>query len=254
MPDDLDVVPLHLLKPLHGQGGIALGAFDGERMVGFVFGYLGRTATGQLVHCSHQMGVDPEYQSAGVGHRLKAAQREVALSQGLALMTWTYDPLQSRNAYLNIHKLGAVCRKYNIDYYGAMTDGINAGLPSDRFQVEWWLEQVGTAAGQTAKSISRSVAGSTVVEALAGRLTAGGLVLPEDPVLDAESKVVTIEIPSDYGVVKASSRELALDWRLKTRAAFQAYFGRGYVVTGFSSWYQDELRRSRYSLERDWRP
>jgi chorismate synthase len=110
MPDDLEVVPLHILMPVQSHGGLLLGAFDGDALVGFVFGYLGMTQEGALKHCSHMMGVAPVYQSAGIGYQLKRAQREHALAQGHDLVTWTYDPLQSRNAYLNIRKLGAVCR------------------------------------------------------------------------------------------------------------------------------------------------
>ena len=139
IPDDLEVVPLHLLVTIQRNGGLLLGAFDGDDLVGFVFGFPGISSNGKFKHCSHLMGVAPSYQSRGVGHQLKLAQREFVLDQGIDLITWTYDPLESRNAYLNIHKLGGVCRTYARDYYGPLTDGLGAGLPSDRFQVEWWI-------------------------------------------------------------------------------------------------------------------
>ncbi len=118
------------------------GAWAGERLAGFVFGFLGfheaETAR-RLKHCSHMLGVHPDFRSAGVGYALKTYQREHVLRQGLDLITWTYDPLLARNAQLNIAKLGAVCTTYLPNLYGAMRDGLNAGLPSDRFQVDWWI-------------------------------------------------------------------------------------------------------------------
>ena len=139
---DTDVVPLHLLLTVQKNGGLVLGAFDeGGRMIGCLFGFLGaRDATAQqLKHCSHMMGVLEGWRGRGVGYQLKLAQREHALAQGLELVTWTYDPLESLNAALNIGKLGVVCRTYFRDLYGEMEDGLNVGLSSDRFQVEWWV-------------------------------------------------------------------------------------------------------------------
>ncbi len=136
---DIDVVPLHMLITPPRHGGLLLGAFDGERLAGFVFGFLGLTADGRLKHCSHMAGVHPDYRDHGVGYSLKLAQREHVLAQGLDLITWTFDPLETRNAALNFHKLGAVCNTYIRNLYGAMRAAINAGPPSDRFEVAWWI-------------------------------------------------------------------------------------------------------------------
>lgn len=136
---DIDVVPLHMLLTPPRHGGLLLGAFDGDRLVGFVFGFLGLTADGRLKHCSHMAGVHPDYRDQGVGYALKLAQREHVLAQGLDLVTWTFDPLETRNAQLNFHKLGAICNTYIRNLYGAMRAAINAGPPSDRFEVEWWI-------------------------------------------------------------------------------------------------------------------
>ena len=140
MPDERDVIPVHLLLSAQRNGALVLGAFEQGVLVGLLFGYWGIAAGGKLNHCSHLMGVAPEVQGQGVGYQLKLAQREFALVRGCELVTWTYDPLESRNANLNIHKLGAVCRTYCRDYYGPMEDGLNRGLPSDRFQVDWWID------------------------------------------------------------------------------------------------------------------
>ncbi|HSN73476.1 MAG TPA: GNAT family N-acetyltransferase, partial [Anaerolineae bacterium] len=136
---DLEIVPLHMLITPPRNGGLLLGAYDGERLVGFVFGFLGLTADGRLKHCSHMAGVHPDYRDQGVGYQLKLAQRGHVLAQGIDLITWTFDPLETRNAGLNFHKLGAVCNTYLRNLYGEMHDVLNAGLPSDRFQVDWWV-------------------------------------------------------------------------------------------------------------------
>ena len=116
---DLDVVPLHLLTTVAHNGGLVLGAFHGDRMVGFLLGFLGtdegqpnRPALARLKHCSHMLGVLPEYRGQHIGYQLKLAQRDYVSVQGVRLITWTYDPLESRNARLNIARLGAVCNTY----------------------------------------------------------------------------------------------------------------------------------------------
>ena len=143
---EVEVVPTHLLITAQKNGGLVLGAFEpqadgGQRMVGFVFGFAGLTGTGRLKHCSHMAGVVPERQGRNIGYRLKLAQREQVLALGIDLVTWTFDPLESRNARLNFHKLGVVCNTYLRHLYGAMRDELNAGLVSDRFQVDWHICQ-----------------------------------------------------------------------------------------------------------------
>ena len=127
---DVEIVPLHVLVTAAKNGGLLLGAFDGDRLAGFVFGFPGLTADGRLKHCSHMAGVHPDYRDQNLGYRLKLAQREVVLSQGIDLITWTFDPLEARNAWLNFHKLGAVCNTYLRNVYGDMRDGLNAACPA----------------------------------------------------------------------------------------------------------------------------
>jgi predicted GNAT superfamily acetyltransferase len=250
MADDLEVVPLHLLLSVQRNGGLLLGAFDGGQLVGFVFGFVGFTEEGRPKHCSHMMGVDPAYQSEGVGYQLKLAQRAFALEQGLDLVTWTYDPLESRNAYLNIHKLGAICRTYIRDYYGSMSDGLNRGLPSDRFQVEWWVG--GNAADSTLSRrslvISAGVRGNEQPWPLANvtRRTPAGFLEPGELVLDADALAIRVEIPADYQAIKATDPGLALAWRLGTRQIFEFYFSAGFAVVGFASHPVEGGRRSFY--------
>jgi predicted GNAT superfamily acetyltransferase len=231
MDSDLDVVPLHLLATAQRNGGLLLGAFQGSELVGFVFGFPGLTADGTLKHCSHMMGVASKYRGLGIGYSLKLAQREFALSQGHVLVTWTYDPLESRNANLNINKLGAVCRAYIRDYYGPMTDGLNVGLPSDRFQVEWWItrDRVSSRLGDGIVVPS----GADLAQAIAASRTLDGLRAPGPLTLDSDAPLVAVEIPSDYQEIKTVDAVLALRWREATRQVFERYFADGRAVVGF---------------------
>ena len=244
MPDDLEVVPLHLLVTVQRNGGLLLGAFDGASLVGCVFGFPGLTVEGRPKHCSHMMAVAPAYQSLGVGYQLKLAQR--AQAQGFDLIAWTYDPLESRNAYLNLHKLGGVCRRYIRDYYGPMADGLNRGLPTDRFEVEWWIgeERVQRRlAGRAVASVSGRVA-----QAHVPRRTRVGLLAPGQLALNADAPLVEVEVPADYQAIKAADPGLALEWRLATREVFEAYFAAGYTAVDFVSRLVEDERHSFYFL------
>jgi predicted GNAT superfamily acetyltransferase len=250
MSHDLEVVPLHLLVTAAKNGGMLLGAFDGEEMVGFVFGFIGLTAEGKVKHCSHMMGVLPGVQSRGIGYQLKLAQRDFVLAQGLDLVTWTYDPLESRNAYLNVAKLGAVSHTYLRDVYGVMADGLSAGVPSDRLEMEWWIGS---------EWVERRIAGEPrqpvaepAVPANTTRMLPSGFIEPAELLLDIDAPAVQVEIPGDYQTTKAANPGLAQEWRLATRQLFEAYFAAGYAVVDFLSTQVDGGRQSSYLLCQGW--
>ena len=227
---DVDVVPLHMLITPPRHGGLLLGAFDGERLAGFVFGFLGQTADGRLKHCSHMAGVHPDYRDQGVGYALKLAQREHVLAQGLDLVTWTFDPLETRNAWLNIHKLGAICHTYIRNLYGPMRAAINAGPPSDRFEVEWWIRSTRVVqrlrAGEISPSPSPSLGGRG--ERGAGGEDSGPLSLWERAGLREDHRLIAV--PVDFQAIKRSDMDLALRWRLQTRQAFEDAFAQGFTA------------------------
>jgi predicted GNAT superfamily acetyltransferase len=239
--NDIEVVPAHVLLTAQHNGGLVAGAWAGTRLAGFVFGFLGFHGDGtarRLKHCSHQLGVHPDFRCAGVGFALKKYQREYVLRQGLDLITWTYDPLLARNAQLNIAKLGAVCTTYLPDLYGPLRDGLNIGLPSDRFQVDWWI-----ASRRVADRIDRAAGDWN--SRLTDPLASGAAWLnpaspdndPQPPDLDftapAVAPTVLLPIPADFLTLKAADPTLALHWRMGTRAAFRTLFQQGYAVTDF---------------------
>lgn len=257
IPDWRDVVPGNLLITAHKNGGILVGAFDAdEKMIGFAFSFLGiEGLNGKFIlkHCSHMLAVLPEYRSQQIGVQLKLKQREIALAQGIPLMTWTYDPLLALNANLNLTRLGAFARHYIVSAYGEdVNDALNAGLPSDRFQVEWWMNsprvQARAAHKPHALDWNESVrAGAQEIMHVAFESNA----LPHiERVDEPQSDSILIEIPSQLSAVKAASRDLALDWRLRTRELFQRVFEMGYIATDVVFTSSAGVTRAAYLLTR----
>ena len=257
--DAIDVVPRHLLLTFQRHGGVVLGAFDAAgQMIGFAFGFPGQaapdnasTAGTAWQHCSHELGVVREWRGEGVGYQLKLAQRDWVMRQGLDLVTWTYDPLEIGNASLNIGKLGAICRCYLRDLYGAMVDGLNAHLPSDRFEVTWRL-----ASPRVARRVSEGwqrpnlealmATGAVVVNP--GRVDGEKLIRPSN-VQPSEARQILVEVPANFQAVKKTSLDLALEWRLNSRMAFETYFAAGYLVSDVLAAEVDSVRRAYYLLE-----
>ena len=226
------------------MGGVVLGAFDNKtgKMVAFLFGFLGREPGGPLKLCSQNMGVLKEWRRSGIAEALKRAQRERVLAQGLSLITWTYDPLEGPNAHLNLHKLRGISRRYIQNLYGTNFGALNAGLPSDRLLVEWWLrgthlETTTELAGETAPQIFQ-IEGEGVRRQIA------------HSDLGLQQELILLETPADIHPLKAADMALALDWRLKVREAFETYFGKGYIATDFISTVEGNERRNRYLLQR----
>lgn len=196
-------------------GGVAMGAFDGPLMAGFCYGFPAYDGREVWLH-SHLLGVMPAYRRQGLGARLKEAQREEALRRGYRRMTWTYDPLELPNAQLNIAKLGGVVREYLVDTYGALPDALNAGLPTDRFLLEWDL--TGRRSGSTPPPPEAP------------------LINPEGAAMDLclEGPVLRLTIPPDMRQrFEAGQKDDVLAWRLALRQACLHYLRRGYVITDF---------------------
>ncbi len=254
---DLSVVPHHVLLTAQRNGGVLLGAYEPEpdgALVGFVFGFLGYDPEHRRwKHCSLMCGVLPERRYRGVGYRLKLAQRAAVLAQGLDLVTWTFDPLQSANAHFNFAKLGVIARRYEEDVYGDMRDELNRGLPTDRFEVEWWLRSARVRArvdgeeGAHGNAKGRKLPEAPFVNVTERR---GGLLVNAEVRLDLQEGKLLVEIPTDLNALKRRDLELARRWRLETREIFRHYLGRGYLVSEFLVVPDGDGRRGFYLLER----
>ena len=158
---DAELVPLRMFVVADKVGGQVMGAFDGDAMVGFALSVPG-TRTGHVYLHSHMLAVKKDHRNSGLGRRLKLMQREDALARGIELIEWTFDPLEIKNAYLNIEKLGAIVRRYNINQYGITSSPLQGGLPSDRLIAEWWLkskrvEMLLTAGNKPAAKVASSI-------------------------------------------------------------------------------------------------
>jgi len=136
---DAELVPLRMFVVADKVGGQVMGAFAGDTMIAFALSVPG-TRTGHVYLHSHMLAVRKDYRNGGLGRRLKLMQREDALARGIELIEWTFDPLEIKNAYLNLEKLGAIARRYNINQYGITSSPLQGGLPSDRLIAEWWLK------------------------------------------------------------------------------------------------------------------
>ena len=202
--EDLDITPLRSFVITRRGGGFTLGAFDAtERLVGFAHALPAFDNSNQPYYYSQMLAVLPEVRNEGTGARLKLAQRSYAIERGIPLITWTFDPLQSRNAYLNLVKLGGLVRTYLSNYYGnSSTSSLHRGLDTDRLFVEWWVK-------------------SEVVE---GSLS--GEVRNDEP-------VAFVEVPRDVDKIKESNLAEAREWQLKIRAEFQELLSQGLYCAGF---------------------
>ena len=138
---DIELLPLRLFVVATRIGGQVLGAFDGDRMVGFCLAIPGMKPGNKSYLHSHMLGVLPEYRNAGVGRLLKLEQRTAALARGIDLIEWTFDPLEVKNAFFNIERLGAIVRRFVLNQYGISTSPLQGGLPTDRCIAEWWIAQ-----------------------------------------------------------------------------------------------------------------
>lgn len=245
---ELDATPASLLAILAKEGGIVLLALDGTEPAGFSYSLPGLTKDNRLKLVSHQTGVRSPYQNSGLGYQLKLAQREVALARQFDLVTWTFDPLQGRNAYLNLHKLGAVCNTYLRHLYGDMPDALNRGLPSDRFRVDWWIASSHVAHRLAGQSPTLTPAGSPYPIINPAPLLPNDFLAAPSAFDPPASPCCWLQVPLDFPLLKAGAPELALQWRLHTRDLFESYFNAGYTAVDFCR--GDD--RNFYLLQKDW--
>ena len=244
--DKLDVVSASMLASCCQHGGALLGAFEENRtLIGFVFS-LPALLGGRSIQHSHMLAVRSRYRDCGVGMSLKMAQYRRTLELGQDLITWTFDPLESKNGHLNLNRLNAVVKRYYVNLYGEKTSSeLHSALGTDRFLAEWHLASPPPAADQTSEL---KLDGLPL--ALEGELSREGFLRPGIPDPDLDSHSVGIEIPSSIQEVKERSLETAMQWRLRTREALLHYLSLGYQVTGLVRWKDQTGPRSFYQLVR----
>jgi predicted GNAT superfamily acetyltransferase len=248
---DLEVVPSRLMAVISRNGGMVIGAFEGKRMVGFAFSYPGYREE-RAVHCSHMLAVLPSHANRGIGFRLKQAQRNHVLHRGLDLMLWTFDPLEAKNAHLNLRRLGAVSHEFWENLYGRTSSLLHHGLDTDRLVARWNLNDdrsvlraCGDAGGPSVEDV---LGGSwTVVNRVRFR---DGLPRSGEPDPGARGPRLALEIPGDAQTLRLRHTRLARSWQLKVRRAFQALFRRGYQAVDFTSGEIEGMRRGLYLLEK----
>src|SRR6202030_373905 len=201
---DAELIPLRMFVVLEKVGGQVMGAFDGTGLVGFALSVPG-TRSGHIYLHSHMLAVRKDHRNSGLGRRLKLLQREDALARGIELIEWTFDPLEIKNSYLNIERLGAISRRYNINQYGITSSPLQGGLPSDRLIAEWWLK-------------------SKRVEML--------LATGKNPVFHQQT---AIEVPAQIYEWKAAAetRSLAQQVQERNRDQFLRAFDAGLTVLGY---------------------
>jgi predicted GNAT superfamily acetyltransferase len=215
---DIELVPLRIFVVGEKIGGQVIGAFENNELVGFAFAIPAVRNRHSFLY-SHMLAVRKQYRNSGLGRRLKLFQRDDALARGFELMEWTFDPLEIKNAYLNIEKLGAIVRRYTVNQYGITTSPLQGGLPTDRLVAEWWLK-------------------SKRVEQLLKEGT--------NPSFDNEK---TISVPAQIYDWKASSetRSLALEVQNRNRGEFLEAFANGLAVLGYQ---RDQQGNGKFLLGR----
>ena len=206
--DPTDLLPMRFLVVLTKVGGHVFGAFDGGKMVAFCFAMPGIKKGPRSYLHSHMLGVLPEYRDRRIGRELKLRQREEALSRKIELIEWTFDPLELKNAFFNIERLGAIVRRYAVNQYGITISPLHGGLPTDRCYAEWWID------GARAKAVI------------------DGSAQPSDPI-PSHDRVERIAYPVDIARIRAEERDRAREIQARNAEKFQSAFARGLAVTRF---------------------
>jgi predicted GNAT superfamily acetyltransferase len=242
---DRDIASVLMMRATNAVGGILVGAFDGARLVGFVYGFVGLDAARPIMH-SDMLAVKREYRGHDLGRRLKLAQRERVLARGLRLVTWTFDPLQARNAHLNFARLGVVSDRYHVNFYGEHSSSPLHATGTDRLWVSWPIAHDRVRARIQGEGFDEDTTALAHTPALV-HFGPGGEPLCED-FEKAEQPRILIEIPGDIGKIEKENPSLALEWRRATRRAFTDALSAGYLVEEFYRSARDGQRIGVYLL------
>ncbi len=211
---DLNIEPHHVMTRVQKYGGLVLGLYYNGELVGYTYALLGKW-DGEYFVYSHQAGVKKEHQDKGFGFLLKKAQRDEVQKMGYQVMRWNFDPLESMNAFFNIHRLGIISVEYERDIYGIGESGLHKGLSTDRLIATWKLDsdRVEKKMAQKNPSILEDV--------------------PQENLENFSHDTAYIEIPKNIRELKETRLSEAIEWRMKTRHLFESAFQKGYVVEDF---------------------
>jgi predicted GNAT superfamily acetyltransferase len=229
---DLDVVPATHLVAAREAGGVLIGAFEGEMLVGFVYGFPS-FERGQLAHHSHMLAVKPDYRNFDLGRRLKLAQREHVKAQGIKLISWTFDPLQSLNAHFNFSKLGVVADRYLPNFYGEDAASFLHQTGTDRLWVSWFV---------SGKRVPQVSSAPSLIEVDVDDSPRRNDLNDQEP--------LAIEIPSNIDALQQLDRETARRWREETRWAFTKAIEAGYFVESFARETRNDKQIGKYFLRK----
>lgn len=222
---EVSIIPVAHLIAVNHNGGIVIAAFEEEsnKIVGFCYGFAGVDEHQKPYIYSNMLAIHPDYRDAGIGRQLKLAQKEWAIAYGYDVMKWTFDPLEIRNGYLNVGKLGGTVRTYIPEFYGAMKDKVNKGLLSDRLLLEWELRSDGL---QKVVDVESRKTYRPILD----WTESNGFPVPEDCGEIHHEPGYLVAVPKDIQSIKEADLDLLMAWRLAVREALMSAFDVGYVL------------------------
>lgn len=245
-----NIVPVRLFRISQLYGGVVLGACMREdKIIGFAWAFPALDGENKLFLFSDTLAVLPRYRDQGIGYALKFRQRKWALSHNITLIRWTYDPLEARNGYLNIARLGSVACMYRRNAYGVGTSGPNKGIETDRLVADWHLDS------NRVKMCVCTRRNTSLPAGLPMCILADdcdGDIIPKEVRLDLEEPELLLPVPINFQRLKEKNLDLAKEWRLASRRVFETYFARGYAVVDFNVGCREQERRGYYRLSRHW--
>jgi predicted GNAT superfamily acetyltransferase len=246
---DLEITSaIQLIATTHAGGLMHVAEASDGQAVGLAYAF--PALRGGVAHLhSDMLAVLPEYQKRGVGVRLKWAQREEALTRGIDLITWTYDPLQARNAHLNLRRLGAVATEFLENFYGITSASLHHGLPTDRLLVRWELRSPRVEQRVNEGEPPRTVA-TPPLQRINDVKWQGGWPVSSEPKLDLDAPELLLEIPPEWDILSQAAPRVAEDWHGKIRRAMTGFFARGYCAPDFAPTEEGGRRRPLYIIKK----
>lgn len=219
-------IPVHQTLAIVQNGGLMLGAFYEEKLLGYNYSFVGLDTEGYYLY-SHMTGIHPDYRRKGIGFQLKKQQQMEAKMMGFTKIKWTYDPLEGPNGFLNLTKLRGTATGYLDNYYGDLADELNGGVATDRFEVTWQLEGFDASVSEVYSDSGEAPEICQITFSENGNFPyLSGI----DPAAEwKDLPAVLVPVPSDFQRMKRYDIGLAKDWRMKTRILFHALFQHNFV-------------------------